>query len=108
VFGVSERGVFAERVDRREAGVAGPRAVAPVVFEVGKERPDQRRVDVGEVELGRLFAGLFFDEAQQQPERVAVGLDGVRAGSSLVDQTVGEIGLWGRPHRRSYPNSRTM
>ena len=90
VFGVSECGVFAERVDRCEAGVAGSRAVSAVVFEVGQERADQRRVEVGEIELKRLLAGLLFDEPQQQPERVAVGLDGFRADVALVDEAVGE------------------
>jgi hypothetical protein len=33
-------------VDRREPGVAGPGAVAAVVFEVVEERADQGRIEV--------------------------------------------------------------
>ncbi|HSO98555.1 MAG TPA: hypothetical protein VLP43_06355, partial [Solirubrobacteraceae bacterium] len=51
VFGVLECAVAVEGVDRAEPGVAGAHAVAAVVFEVGKERADQRRVEIVEVEL---------------------------------------------------------
>jgi hypothetical protein len=44
VLGMPQRGVPVERVDRREARVAGPGAVASFVFEVVEERADQRRV----------------------------------------------------------------
>ena len=42
-------------------------------------------------------------EAQQQPERVAVGGDGVRAGLALADQPVGEERLQGRGERGHRP-----
>ena len=79
VLGVAQRGVPVERVDRRQPGVAGAGAVAAVVLEVVEERADQRRVEVGEVESAGLLAGLLWREAQQQPERVAVGGDRARA-----------------------------
>ena len=63
---------------------------------MGDKRADQRRVQIVEVQLKRLFAGLVLGEAQQQPEGVAVGGDGVRAGVALGDQTFGEERL----HRR--------
>ena len=90
VLGVLQRREPVEGVDRSEPGVAGSRAVAPVVFEVVEERADQRRVEIVEVQLERLLAGLLVREAQQQPERVAVGGDRLRAGVALGDQTVGE------------------
>ena len=37
-----------------------------------------------------LLAGLLECEAEQQPERVAVGGDRLRAGVALGDQTLGE------------------
>jgi hypothetical protein len=80
-------------VDRAEAGVAGSRAVAAVVFEVLEERADQWRVEIVDVELEGLLAGLLVCEAQQQSERVSVGGDRFRARAALGDQTVGEIGL---------------
>ena len=52
VLGVAQRGVAEQGVDRRQPGVAGAGAVAAVVFEVVEEGADQRRVQVGEVELG--------------------------------------------------------
>ena len=76
-----ERGETVERVDRAEAGVAGAGTVAAVAFEVGEERADQRCVEVVDVQLERLLAGLVVREAQQQPERVAVGGDRLRARS---------------------------
>jgi hypothetical protein len=90
MFGVAQRGVAVKRVDRREPGVAGSGTVAAVVFEVVQERADQRRVEVGEVQLAWLIAGLLLGEGEQQPERVAVGGDGSRARVSLGDQPVGE------------------
>ena len=71
------------------------------MFQVGEERADQRRVQIVDVQLERLFAGLLVGEAQQQPERVAVGGDGVRAGVTLGDQTLGEERLQRRCERDS-------
>jgi len=49
MLGVSERGVPVEAVDCREAVVACPGALASLLFEVGEERADQRRVEVVDV-----------------------------------------------------------
>ena len=57
--GMFERREPVEGVDRPEAGVAGPGAVAAVLFEVGEERADQRRVKIVDVQLERLLAGLL-------------------------------------------------
>lgn len=65
VFGMVQRGVLEQRVDRGEAGVAGPHAVAAVAFEMVEKRCDQRRVEDGQVQLGRGGAGLFSGEAEQ-------------------------------------------
>jgi hypothetical protein len=40
VLGVAQGRVAVERVDRRQSCVAGPGAVASVLFEVGEERAD--------------------------------------------------------------------
>ncbi len=61
----------------------GLRTVAAVLLEVVEERADQRRVEVSEVQLARLLAGLLLGEREQQPERVAVGRDRPRAGVLL-------------------------
>lgn len=46
VLGVAQPGEAKQRVDRREPRVAGPGAVAALLLEVIKERPDQRRVEL--------------------------------------------------------------
>jgi hypothetical protein len=79
VLGMSERSEAVERVDRPEARVARSGTVAPLLFDVGEERADQRCVEVVEVQLERLLAGLTLGEREQQPERVAVGGDRLRA-----------------------------
>ena len=57
MLGVMQREVGEERVDRRQAHVAGGRGVVPVALEVIEERPDERRVELGDVELVRRAAG---------------------------------------------------
>ena len=91
LLGVFERHELVERVDRRQAVVAGPWAVVTLLFEVGEERADQRRVEVVDVEIAGVLAGRGCREREQQPERVAVGRDRLRAGVELGDQTFGEI-----------------
>ena len=56
-------------------------------------------VEVVPVERGGLLAGVLLDEAEQQPERVAVGRDRPRAGLQLPGETVGEERLQGRRDR---------
>ena len=90
VLRVTQRRVFEERPDRREPQVPGPRRVVTVGLEMIKERRDQRFVEVVPVELGGLLAGRVLGEAEQQPERVAVGRDRSRAGLQLPGQAVGE------------------
>jgi hypothetical protein len=99
VLGVLQGRVAEHGVDGGEPGVAGARAVAAVVFEVVQERADQRRVQVGEVELARLPPGAPGGEGQQQPPGVAVGGYGLRAGLPLAGQPVGEERLQRRGER---------
>ena len=74
-------------------------AVAALCFEVVEELADQRRVQVAEVQVGGLLAGVAGGEGEQQPPGVAVGGDGVRAGVALAGQPVGEERLQGRSER---------
>jgi len=85
VFGVVQREVGEQRVDRREPVVAGRDRVAAFSFEVLEERCDQCCVEVGDIEIAGLFAGPLGGEAQQQLEGVAVGGDRVLACGALVD-----------------------
>ena len=77
VLGVAQRGPGEQGPDRGEPVVAGPGAVAAVLFEVVQERGDQRGVQVGDVELAGVLAGAVGGEGQQQPPGVAVAGDGV-------------------------------
>jgi len=66
---------------------------SPLLLEVLEERGDQRRVELGDVQLAGRLAGALRGEAQQQAERQAVGGDRVRARCALADQPVGEVRL---------------
>ena len=104
MFGVVQREVAEQGVDRGQPVVAGGGAVVAVAFEVIEERGDQRRVELGDVQGGGRLAEAFGGEGQQQPEGELVGADGVRAGGPLADQPVGEEGLQRggeRGHRRA-------
>ncbi len=80
VLGVAQRGVAKERPDRGQAQVAGPDAVAADGLEMLEERRDERLVEVLPAKRGGLGAGRVVGEAQQQPQRVAVGRDRLGAG----------------------------
>ena len=100
VLGVAQRRERKQRVDRREARVAGPRAVAAFALEVVEERADQLGVEVVERQPRRRPADALLAEGEQQPQRVAVGGDGVRAGVALSDQPLGEERLQRRCEQR--------
>ena len=55
VLGMAQGGIAEEGVDRGQAGVAGPDAVAPVILQVLQERGDHRGVEVGKAERARRF-----------------------------------------------------
>jgi hypothetical protein len=103
VLGVAQRGEAEERADGGEAGVAGSHAVAACGLEVFEKRRDERGVEVGQIQLGGLFAGALVSEDEEQPPPVAVGGDGVGAGLTLMDEAVGEERLEGLGPARSRP-----
>ena len=59
VLGMAVLGVAKQRVDRREPQIPRADAVRALVFEVVQEGRDQRRVQLGDVELARLASELF-------------------------------------------------
>jgi hypothetical protein len=89
VLGVPQRAVVKERVDRGEPDVAGAGGVRTLVLEVLEKRPDRRRVEVRDLQPGWWCPGCLVDVGQEEPERVAVACDRVRADASLTDQPVG-------------------
>ncbi len=74
MFGMVQRGIGEQRVDRGEPPVAGADTVAPIVFEVVEERGDERSVDVGDGEIRFPGPGysLRLDADEDQSARVLV------------------------------------
>ncbi len=83
-------------MDRRQPGVAGAQAVAPVGLQVAKEAGDQVVVELAEVHLPRRDAGRLPGEGEQQAPGVPVGADRVGARVLLREQLVGEKALQDR------------
>jgi hypothetical protein len=96
VFWVTQAGVVEQGVNRGEPRIAGPGAVVTVAIQMLQEPADQGHVEVGQVQVMWLLAGLGGGVAQQQPERVAVGSDRVGAHLPLLHQPVREERLQGR------------
>jgi hypothetical protein len=99
VLGVAQRGVAEQRVNGSEAVVAGAHAVETFTLEVIEEGADRDGVEVLDGEFRGGLARLALGEAEQQPEGVAIGGDGVRAGPTLRDQALGEEALHDRGER---------
>jgi len=70
-------------VDRGEAGVAGGDADVAVSLEMVEEGADVPGIEVVEVERAGGHAGGVVQVAEQEPQAVPVGGDGVGAGSAL-------------------------
>jgi len=96
MLGVAQCSEREQRVDGGQPRVPGGHADAADFFQVGQEPADRRRVEVLEVQRRRALAAVLGQVAQQQPEGVAVGGDGVWADLALSDQPVGEERLEGR------------
>ena len=79
-----------ERPDRGEAKVAGARADAPCLLDLGQERGDERGVDLLECQPIGGRAQPLLGKAQQQPECVPIGLYRMRADPLLLHQSLGE------------------
>ena len=85
--------VSKEGADRRQACVAGPRAITPGGFELAKEGPDEIGVHIVQLERGWLLLQALLCEVQQESKGVAIGGDGVRACPPLGLQTVSKEGF---------------
>ena len=84
VLGVVERHVCEQRVDRREAVVAAADAVAAIFLEVVQERGDQRRVELGDVQLAGRLCRSAWRRTAAAAGSLAVGGDRVRARAALA------------------------
>jgi hypothetical protein len=89
-------GVAKQRADRRQPRVAGGGAVRALALEVVQEGRDELGVEIVEPDLAGGPCEPLRGEREQEPERVAVGGDRVRARLALALQALGEERL----HRR--------
>jgi len=98
-----------ERADRREARVARPRGVAALLLQVVEEFADERRIDVGDEQVGGRLAEARRGEGQEKPERVAIGGDRVLARLALATEPLGEerFQQWGKAGHGSTPSARS-
>ena len=85
VLGVAQRCEAEQRVNRGQPGIAGAHIVAAVVFEVGEKGSNEVGIENGEVKTRWRRTGPVSGECQQEPERIAVRRDGVRARSTFVE-----------------------
>ena len=79
-----------ERANSGQPCVSGLNAVGAVFFEVVEERQDHGSIEVVQREHLGLPLTVLIEKREQQAERVAVCVDGLRAGGLLLHEMVGE------------------
>ena len=90
VFRCFQCGIAEERADARQPEVAAARSVRARGFQVVEECSHERRGEIGEGEFRRRAAETLFRKPQQQPKRIAIGRDRVRARATLRHQPLRE------------------
>jgi hypothetical protein len=105
IGGLLESGEAEKGADRGEAQVARPDPDRSARLEIVEEGADERGVEIGQIEPRGRLAQSRLREGEQQPERIAVGGDGVRAGvagqGSLVPPDRIELSTSALPRMRS-------
>ena len=99
MFRMAQGGIAEQGPDRGQSGVAGAHAVLSLALQMVEEGTDQRRIEVVDVEFARRLAVPLRREDQEQPQRVAIGLNRVRADLALAEEAVGEERLQGGGQR---------
>ena len=99
VFGMVQRGVAEQGVDRGQPGVAGARAVAASCSRWSRNAAISGASRSAMSRRGRFLPGPGVRVLSSSLERVAVAGDGVRAGVALRDEPVGEERLQRRRER---------
>ena len=74
-----ERDIPKERVNRGQPRIAGPTGVAAPLLQVLEKPPDERGREILRVQPGGGLAQLVGREAQEQPKRIAIAGDRMRA-----------------------------
>jgi hypothetical protein len=98
-----QRDVLEKAVNGGQARIAGTSTVLAFFFKVFEELRHESCVDILDGEAGRRLVKAHRREAQQEPEGVAVGGDGVGARLPLTDEAIDEEALKQRlkSHHRS-------
>jgi hypothetical protein len=76
----SHRDIPKERVNRGQARVPGPTAVAALLLQVLEKSPDERGLEILRGQRRRRFAQLVGRKPEEQSKRIAVPGDGMGAG----------------------------
>jgi hypothetical protein len=79
----SHRDIPKERVNRGQARVPGPTAVAALLLQVLEKSPDERGLEILRGQRRRRFAQLVGRKPEEQSKRIAVPGDGMGAGLPL-------------------------
>ena len=90
VVGLLDGGVAAERLDHREALVAGGGRAAPLGFQPVQEPQDAGPVDVGQAQPLGWYALGVVEPGEEQLDRVSVRGDGPGRGRALPGEVIGE------------------
>src|SRR5690349_4726504 len=88
-----KRGEPEEGADRGQAQVTGPDAGAALLLEILQKRTDERRIQIVESQGRRRLAEPLLSKREQEPERVPVGCDRVRADIALTHEPLGKVAL---------------
>jgi len=81
--GLLQSDILKERMDCAQAGIARARAVAPFLFEMIEELPDEGRIEIFEPQFRGRRAEALCCVTQKKTEGVTVSGDGVAAGTAL-------------------------
>ena len=79
-------GMPQERPDRRQTSIAAANTIAAGLFQIGQESQYPWGVQIVHAHGIRLDTVASLEELQEEAERVAVGVDGLRAQVALTDQ----------------------
>ena len=84
--------VAKERLDRRQAGIAGSRGIAAAFLDICQKRKHERGVDLSEIDLRRRDPQAFGSKPQQQHQAVGVRFACMRAGCAISWQILAKEG----------------
>ena len=98
IFGMAQGDIAEQGPNCCQPGIAGAHTVLPVRLEMVEEGPDDWRIEIVDIQPAQCLAEPLRCEDQEQPQRVAIGLNSIRADLALADEAIGEERLqcWGK------------